>query len=65
VALPGPRSAASASTVESAAGVTSIHEALVDMADGHVDNDLPIQGMFTKVKTSQPGSDGTDSGGAR
>jgi hypothetical protein len=57
-------------TIEKAAGIlilglTSIHEALVDMADGHVDNDLLIQGMFTKVKTAQPGADGTDSGGAR
>ncbi|GHJ40492.1 hypothetical protein [Streptomyces sp. TS71-3] len=60
-------------TIEKAAGIlvlglTSIHEALVDMADGHVDNDLLIQGMFTKVKATRPGSDGADQaggGGAR
>ncbi|QKV95059.1 hypothetical protein HUT19_27680 [Streptomyces sp. NA02950] len=35
-------------------GLTSIHEAMQDMADGHVDNDELIAGMFTKVK--HPGS---------
>ncbi|AWT42376.1 MULTISPECIES: hypothetical protein [Streptomyces] len=44
--------------IESAAGIlvlglTSIHEAMVDMADGHVDNDQLIAGMFTKVKVAQ------------
>lgn len=48
--------------IESAAGVlvlglTSIHEAMVDMADGHVDNDELIAGMFTAVKTDKQ-SDG-------
>ena len=48
--------------IESAAGVlvlglTSIHEAMVDMADGHVDNDQLIAGMFTEVKTDKQ-SDG-------
>ncbi|MHB9861846.1 hypothetical protein [Streptomyces sp. YIM S03343] len=48
--------------IESAAGVlvlglTSIHEAMVDMADGHVDNDELIAGMFTAVKTGKQ-SDG-------
>ena len=32
-------------------GLTSIHEAMTDLADGHVDNDQLIAGMFTKVKT--------------
>ncbi|MGW4444969.1 hypothetical protein [Streptomyces sp. NPDC004682] len=36
-------------------GLTSIHEAMVDMADGHVDNDELIAGMFTKVKTGKQG----------
>ncbi|MGW7459477.1 hypothetical protein [Streptomyces sp. NPDC054797] len=30
-------------------GLVSIHEAMADMADGHVDNDELIAGMFTKV----------------
>jgi hypothetical protein len=35
------------------------------MSDGHVDNDLLIQGMFKKVKTT-PEHDGNDGGsGAR
>jgi uncharacterized protein YukE len=41
--------------VESSAGIlvlglVSIHEAMADMADGHVDNDELIAGMFTKAK---------------
>jgi hypothetical protein len=48
--------------IESAAGVlvlglTSIHEALVDLSDGQVDNDRLIAGMFTEVKTDKQ-SDG-------
>ncbi|EFL27842.1 hypothetical protein SSOG_07556 [Streptomyces himastatinicus ATCC 53653] len=48
--------------IESATGVlvlglTSIHEAMQDMADGHVDNDKLIEGMFTKAKNA-PGKDG-------
>lgn len=31
-------------------GLTSIHQAMADMSDGHVDNDELIAGMFTKVK---------------
>ncbi|MFF8995569.1 hypothetical protein ACF09H_37680 [Streptomyces sp. NPDC014983] len=42
-------------SIESAAGIlvlglTSIHEAMVDMADGHVDHDKLVAGMFTEVK---------------
>lgn len=37
-------------------GLTSIHEAMADMADGHVDNDELIAGMFTEVKV--PKTDG-------
>ncbi|MEU6662246.1 hypothetical protein [Streptomyces sp. NPDC046821] len=53
--------------IESSAGIlvlglTSIHEALVDLSDGHVDNDDLIAGMFTKVKP--PKKDG-DSEGSR
>ncbi|KOV56852.1 hypothetical protein [Streptomyces sp. MMG1121] len=49
-------------SIESAAGVlvlglTSIHEAMVDMADGHVDNDKLVAGIFTEVKTNKQ-SDG-------
>jgi uncharacterized protein YukE len=48
--------------LESAAGIlvlglTSIHEAMDDLADGHVDNDQLIAGMFTEVKTDKQ-SDG-------
>ncbi|MEV6723793.1 hypothetical protein AB0M94_22995 [Streptomyces xanthochromogenes] len=54
--------------IESAAGVlvlglTSIHEALADLSDGHVDNDKLIEGMFTKVKVPHP--DSGDSAGER
>ncbi len=31
-------------------GLVSIHEALDDLADGHVDNDKAIAGIFTKEK---------------
>ncbi|ARP70913.1 hypothetical protein LK07_15330 [Streptomyces pluripotens] len=49
-------------SIESAAGIlvlglTSIHEAMVDMADGHVDNDKLVAGMFTEIKTHKQ-SDG-------
>ncbi|GAQ55195.1 hypothetical protein [Streptomyces acidiscabies] len=52
--------------LESAAGIltlglTSIHEAMVDLSDGHVDNDLLVGGMFTEVKTGRQG----DSAGER
>jgi uncharacterized protein YukE len=40
-------------------GLTSIHEAMADLADGHVDNDELIRGMFTEVKVDK------DSGGHR
>ncbi|GAB1336902.1 hypothetical protein ACE1SV_34920 [Streptomyces sp. E-15] len=48
--------------IESAAGIlvlglTSIHEALVDLSDRHVDSDQLIAGMFTEVKIPQQ-SDG-------
>ncbi|GHB50059.1 hypothetical protein GCM10010331_42110 [Streptomyces xanthochromogenes] len=42
-------------------GLVSIHEAMVDMSDGHVDNDQLIAGMFTKVKKSTDGAGGGDS----
>ncbi len=31
------------------AGLASIHQAMDDMADGHVDNEAAIEGMFTKA----------------
>jgi hypothetical protein len=54
--------------IESAAGIlvlglTSIHEAMVDMADGHVDNELLIEGMFKKVKTPKTDGHGDDGRG--
>ncbi|WP_329247226.1 hypothetical protein [Streptomyces sp. NBC_01478] len=44
--------------IESAAGtlvlgLTSIHEAMADLADGQVDNDELIAGMFTEVKVTK------------
>ncbi|MBN0046995.1 hypothetical protein JS756_23340 [Streptomyces actuosus] len=49
--------------IESAAailvlGLTSIHEAMVDMADGHVDHDELVAGMFTEVKTGEQSGGG-------
>ncbi|MGW3623083.1 hypothetical protein [Streptomyces sp. NPDC000880] len=41
-------------------GLISIHEAMADMADGHVDNDELIAGMFTKVKAKIDGGNGRD-----
>ncbi|MEW2082570.1 hypothetical protein [Streptomyces sp. NPDC005283] len=38
-------------------GLTSIHEAMSDMADGHVDNERLIVGMFTKAKAKIDGED--------
>ncbi|MEV0278231.1 hypothetical protein AB0I22_17855 [Streptomyces sp. NPDC050610] len=38
-------------------GLVSVHEALSDMADGHVDNDEAIAGIFTKEKAG-PGKGG-------
>ncbi|MYS40690.1 hypothetical protein GTY23_05435 [Streptomyces sp. SID5998] len=37
-------------------GLTSIHEAMADMADGHVDHDELVAGVFTEVKV--PGKNG-------
>ncbi|MEU3753183.1 hypothetical protein AB0H17_10550 [Streptomyces olivoreticuli] len=39
-------------------GLVSIHEALVDMSDGHVDNDELIAGMFTKKGVADGGGHG-------
>jgi hypothetical protein len=36
-------------------GLDSIYEALQDMADGHVDNDKLIAGIFTKPKSGPAG----------
>ncbi|MFC0847000.1 MULTISPECIES: hypothetical protein [Streptomyces] len=38
-------------------GLTSIHEAMIDMSDGHVDNDELIAGMFAKVKPQDKAQD--------
>ncbi|MFE7116024.1 hypothetical protein ACFU99_11460 [Streptomyces sp. NPDC057654] len=39
-------------------GLVSIHEALDDLADGHVDNDKAIAGIFTKEKHKDGGRHG-------
>jgi uncharacterized protein YukE len=54
--------------LESAAGIlvlglTSIHEALDDLSDGHVDKDELVRSMFTKVKVAH--KDGHDGQGER
>ncbi|PSJ26206.1 hypothetical protein B7P34_23995 [Streptosporangium nondiastaticum] len=43
------------------AGLASIHEAMVDMSDGHIENDKLIAGMFSKggVKGGDPGKAGS------
>ncbi|MFC5149048.1 WXG100 family type VII secretion target [Streptomyces aureoversilis] len=50
------------------AGLASIHEAMVDMSDGHVENDKLIAGMFSKkgVQGSQGSQDsqGSQGGGS-
>ncbi|MGW4222653.1 hypothetical protein ACWEG1_04270 [Streptomyces bauhiniae] len=33
------------------AGLASIHEAMVDMADGHIDNEELIRSMFSRIRT--------------
>ncbi|MEU1824477.1 hypothetical protein ABZ502_18875 [Streptomyces abikoensis] len=43
-------------------GLVSIHEALNDMADGHVDNDQLIAGMFSRAKPGDGSTSGRDSG---
>ncbi|MFF4491192.1 hypothetical protein ACFY0F_32810 [Streptomyces sp. NPDC001544] len=30
-------------------GLASIHEAMVDMADGHIDNEELVRGMFSRI----------------
>ncbi|MEV0275318.1 hypothetical protein AB0I22_02885 [Streptomyces sp. NPDC050610] len=42
-------------------GLVSIHEALDDMADGHVDNDERIAGIFAKEKHQDGGEHGKGS----
>ncbi|WP_349307884.1 MULTISPECIES: hypothetical protein [unclassified Streptomyces] len=42
-------------------GLASIHDAMNDMADGHIDNDKLIAGMFTKPKPA----DGPANGGVK
>ncbi|MER5798048.1 MULTISPECIES: hypothetical protein [Streptomyces] len=43
----------------------SIHEAMNDLADGTVDNDQLIAGMFTEVKTGGTDKAGSDGSGER
>ncbi len=47
-------------------GLVSIHEALDDMKDGHLDNDDLVEGMFTKIprEHGEAGKAGKDGGGA-
>ncbi|MBF6048081.1 hypothetical protein GO001_23155 [Streptomyces sp. NRRL B-1677] len=46
------------------AGLASIHEAMVDMSDGHIENDKLIAAMFSKkgAKGPQGSGSGGDSG---
>ncbi|MFF3583431.1 hypothetical protein [Streptomyces mirabilis] len=46
-------------------GLVSIHEAMNDLADGTVDNDQLIAGMFTEVKTGGTDKAGSDGSGER
>ncbi|MFJ5632637.1 hypothetical protein ACIQF5_08290 [Streptomyces goshikiensis] len=42
-------------------GLASIHTAMTDMADGHIENDALIGSMFRKIKSpphSEPGASG-------
>jgi uncharacterized protein YukE len=56
--------------IESAAGtlvlgLVSVHQALDDLADGTVDNEQLIAGMFTEVKTGEAAKAGSDGSGER
>ncbi|WP_326687773.1 hypothetical protein OIE63_11825 [Streptomyces sp. NBC_01795] len=44
-------------------GLVSIHEAIDDMKDGHVDNEDLIEGIFTKISNQH--SDGGAKGGGK
>ncbi|GHF35364.1 hypothetical protein GCM10010218_15750 [Streptomyces mashuensis] len=47
-------------------GLVSIHEALNDLSDGHVDNEQLIKGMFTKLKPGEdPGHGGHGGNGGK
>lgn len=39
-------------------GLASIHEAMADMADGHIDNEELIRGMFSRIRTGHDKGDG-------
>ncbi|MER6033498.1 hypothetical protein ABT133_06245 [Streptomyces sp. NPDC001835] len=38
-------------------GLASIHEAMVDMADGHIDNEQLIRGMFSRIHVAHGAKD--------
>ncbi|MGW6402526.1 hypothetical protein [Streptomyces sp. NPDC055134] len=40
-------------------GLASIHDAMSDMADGHIDNDELVRSMFSKIKTAPHDDNGT------
>ncbi|MFF8727275.1 WXG100 family type VII secretion target [Streptomyces sp. NPDC015171] len=40
-----------------ATGLASIHEAMVDMADGHIDNEELIRSMFSRIRVSHDTKD--------
>ncbi|MFF1354051.1 WXG100 family type VII secretion target [Streptomyces sp. NPDC058297] len=40
-----------------AQGLASIHEAMVDMADGHIDNEDLVRSMFSKITVKGQGGD--------
>ncbi|MER6260599.1 MULTISPECIES: hypothetical protein [unclassified Streptomyces] len=41
-----------------AEGLASIREAMVDMADGHIDNEQLVRSMFSKVQVQEHGEAG-------
>ncbi|MET7348042.1 hypothetical protein [Streptomyces mirabilis] len=42
-----------------ALGLASIEAAMTDMADGHIDNELLVRSMFSKIQPAPHDGDGT------
>ncbi|MFI7339377.1 hypothetical protein ACIBUY_15730 [Streptomyces sp. NPDC050085] len=42
-----------------ALGLASIHDAMSDMADGHIDNELLVRSMFSKIQPAPHDGNGT------
>ncbi|MFC9529023.1 hypothetical protein ACFT38_00480 [Streptomyces sp. NPDC056975] len=43
-----------------ALGLASIHDAMKDMADGHIDNEELVRSMFSRIKAAPHDRHGTD-----